>query len=388
MTVLDIARVRPLADRATTMPRSAIREIMMLAAGRSDVFHLEVGEPEFGTPDWIVDEAFRAVRAGATRYTPNSGTQRLRAAIAGRVGAKFGRGVEPDRVAVTTGAIGALFSAIFAVVDPGDEVLLPDPGWPNYESIVHLSGARAVRYAQPAGQGFLPDPAAMERLIGPRTKAIVISTPGNPTGAVFPRKIMEEIGRLAVRHGLYLISDEVYEDFVFEGEHVSALEVAPDDRVIVVSGFSKSYAMTGWRLGYLVCPPTVAAVAGAIQEPVTSCPSAPSQAAAEAALAGDQSVIGRFCDIYRRRRDILVEVFDDSSALPVVPQGAFYGFIAIGASGERSLAFAKRLLQEQSVAAVPGITFGPQSDGFIRVAFTVEDSRFREALRRLRGAIG
>jgi aspartate aminotransferase/aminotransferase len=266
--------------------------------------------------------------------------------------------------------------------------LLPDPGWPNYESIVHLAGGRAVRFAQPASRGFLPDVAAIEKLIGPRTKAILVNTPGNPTGAVFPRSLMEDLGRLTARHGIYLISDEVYEDFVFDGEHFGALTCAPEDRTLVVSGFSKSYAMTGWRLGYLICPPSIAPLAGAIQEPVTSCPSAPSQAAAEAALAGDQSAVRSFCDIYKRRRDILADVFAESGALPVVPQGAFYGFIDIGASGEGSVSFAKRLLQERAVAAVPGLTFGPASDGFIRVAFTIEDDRLRQALTRIQGMLG
>src|SRR5690606_12940331 len=149
--------------------------------------------------------------------------------------------------------------------------------------------------------------------------------------------------------------DEVYEDFVFEGEHVSALSVAPTDRTIVVSGFSKSFAMTGWRIGYLVCPPPIAALAGAIQEPVTSCPSAPSQAAAEAALAADSSVVRSFCEIYKRRRAILTEVFAGNEALPVVPEGAFYAFIDISAAKETSLPFAKRLLREHAVAAVPGV---------------------------------
>src|SRR5690606_23605689 len=159
--------------------------------------------------------------------------------------------------------------------------------------------------------------------------------------------------------------DEVYEDFVFEGTHTSALSCAPADRTMVVSGFSKSYAMTGWRLGYLICPPEIAPLAGAIQEPVTSCPSAPSQAAAMAALRTDAALVRSFCDIYRQRRDIVAEIFRGTGALPVVPQGAFYAFLDISGTGERSLAYAKRLLSEHAVASVPGSTFGPTSDSFI-----------------------
>ena len=379
--------LRPAASRALSMPRSAIREIMALAAGQPDIIHLEVGEPDFTTPDFIIEKAFAKVRAGATRYTPNAGTTSLRASIARHVTANSGQEIAAEQIVVTTGAIGALFSAAFAVLDPGDEILIPDPGWPNYQSIAHLAGATATTYNQPAARGFLPDAGEIEALISPRTKAILINSPGNPTGAVFPQQLMAAIAGLADRYGLYLISDEVYEDFVFEGIHVSALDAGSPDRTIIVSGVSKSYAMTGWRVGYLIAAPEIAKLAAALQEPVTSCPPAPSQAAAEAALAGGRADVVRFRDAYRRRRDILVEVFTGHDAVPVVPQGAFYGFLDIAQCGEKSLPFARRLLQEQRVAAVPGITFGPASDGFIRVAFTIEDAHLRDGLQRIRRAL-
>lgn len=379
--------VRPASVRAANMPRSAIREVMALAAGRGDVFHLEVGEPEFGTPDWITRSAFERVRAGATRYTPNVGVTSLREAVAARVESRCGMPVSAERVVITTGAVGALYSALFTVLDEGDDVLLPDPGWPNYSSIAHLAGARVVRFSQPAERGFLPSVAEIERLIGPRTKAILINTPCNPTGAVFPRPLMEGIGRLVARHGIYLICDEVYEDFTFDGPHVGALEVAPADRTFLVSGVSKSYAMTGWRIGYLVAPPQLASTVGAIQEPVTSCPSAPSQAAAEAALTGKAQDVSLFREIYRRRRDVVAEVFAGTQILPVVPQGAFYAFLDIGERQEGSLVFTKRLLAERGVACVPGVTFGPGSDRFLRIAFTIDDSRLLEALTIIRSEL-
>jgi len=375
------------AARARAMPRSAIREIMALAAGRSDVIHLEVGEPDAGTPAAIVAEAFARVRDGATRYTPNAGLAELRQRIAARVAARLGQAVGADSIVVTTGAIGALFTAIFAVADPGDEVLIPDPGWPNYESICHLAGARPVRYAQPAASGFLPDPAAIEALVGPRTRAILINTPGNPSGAVFPPALMAALGDIAARHGLWLISDEIYEDIVFDGRHVSAAAAAPSDRVILISGFSKSYAMTGWRLGYLVVPPELAAVCAGLQEPITSCPAAPSQAAGIAALDGPQDVVTGFRDTFRRRRDLMLEVFDGTGLVPARPAGAFYGLVDIGRSGLDSVRFAKALLTERGVATVPGITFGPSCDRFVRVAFTIADAPLREGLTRLRDRI-
>lgn len=376
-----------LAYRTSTMPRSAIRQIMALAAGRPEVLHLEVGEPDFSTPEAISAAAFEAVRGGATRYTPNAGTLSLRKAIADRTNRKFETAISADAVVVTTGAIGSLFSAMFAILDPGDEVLIPDPGWPNYKSIAHIAGATAVPYVQPAERGFLPDLEEIAALITPRTKAIIINTPGNPTGAIFDSELMRGIGQLVSRQGLYLISDEVYEDFVFEGEHVSALQVAPLDRTLVVSGVSKSFAMTGWRLGWLIAPPEVAALAASLQEPVTSCPPAPSQAAAEAALAIADADVKAFCEVYRKRRDVLLEVFSNSPALPAVPHGAFYAFLDIGASKLTSLEFARRLIEREAVAAVPGETFGATGDRFLRVAFTIEEMPLREALRRVRRMI-
>ena len=209
-----------------------------------------------------------------------------------------------------------------ALIDAGDEVLIPDPGWPNYEAIVHLAGAQAVRYQERASRGFLPDTAEIADLITPRTKALLINTPGNPSGAVFPAGLMAEIAAIVRRTGIYLVSDEIYEDIVFESEHVSAAADTPADRVFIVSGFSKSYAMTGWRLGWLICPPSLSWNVAGLQEPVTSCASTIAQKAGEAALGGDQKSVAELREIFRRRRDIVVDVFGNTGLLPVAPQGA------------------------------------------------------------------
>lgn len=380
------SQARGASRRVGGMPRSAIREIMALAAGRPEVIHLEVGEPDFGTPPAIIEAAFSAVRAGATRYTPNAGVPRLRALVAERTAQRAGVPVAADQVVVTTGAIGALFTALNVLMDPGDEVLIPDPGWPNYESIVHLAGGRPVRYGLPAAAGFRPDFASLDALIGPRTKAIVINSPGNPTGAVFDRAIMSGFADLAVRHGIYLVSDEIYEDIAFGTEPVSALSVAPPDRTLLISGVSKTYAMTGWRLGWLVAPRELAALSAGLQEPVTSCPSAPSQAAAIAALEGPQDEAAHFCDVFRRRRDLLLDVFGGTGLLPAAPEGAFYALVDISGTGKDSVAFAKEFLLSAGVATVPGITFGLSTDRMVRVAFTIEDGRLRTGLERLRDA--
>lgn len=360
---------------------------MALAAERSDVIHLEVGEPDATTPQHIIEAGFQAARAGWTHYSPNAGLQSLRERIAERTSRRWGAQITPAQVVVTTGAIGALFTSIVTVVEGSDEILIPDPGWPNYESIAHLIGASAVRYSLAAQNGFLPDPDEIASKVTARTKAILINTPGNPTGAVFPRAIMERLTDIVRERGIYLISDEIYEDIVFGRDHVSggAFELASN--VFVISGFSKTYAMTGWRLGWLICPPDLAPVATGLQEPLTSCASTIAQKAGEAALAGPDDAVAQFRDTFRRRRDILVDIFGKSGLLPVVPEGAFYGLVDISRTGLQSLDFAKRFLLERNVATVPGITFGPSCDRFVRVAFTIDDERLREGLQRLRDYI-
>ena len=382
-----IVPVRNASQRAADLPRSAIRQIMALAAGRPNVIHLEVGEPDFSTPQHITDAAFAAASAGWTKYSPNAGLSALRRQVAARASRHSKEPVVTDQVVITTGAIGALYSALMAVVDAGDEVLVPDPGWPNYEAIVHLAGARAVRYQERASRRFLPNATEIAGLITPRTKALLINTPGNPSGAVFPESLMAEISAIVRRAGIYLVSDEIYEDIVFESEHVSAAALTPSDRVFIVSGFSKSYAMTGWRLGWLVCPPNLSSIVAGLQEPVTSCASTIAQKAGEAALGGDQTSVTELRDIFRRRRDIVVDVFGNTGLLPITPQGAFYALIDINSTGQRSLEFAKDFLVACDTAVVPGITFGPNCDRYVRVAFTTADEQLREGLLRLRAYI-
>lgn len=379
---------RELSRRASTMPRSAIREIMALGAGREDVIHLEVGEPDFTTANGIIETAFAAVKAGATKYTSNAGRPTLRAAIAARAARRSGAAVTADQVIVTVGAIGALYVSLMSVLDAGDEVLIPDPGWPNYESIAVLAGAKPVRYPLPVSRSLVPDPDDIAKRIGPRTKAIVVNSPGNPTGSVFPADVVAAIGELASRTGIHVISDEVYEDIVFDGaRHVSFLGNTPDDRLFLVSGASKSFAMTGWRLGWAICPKHAVSILEKLQEPVVSCAPAPSQVAAEAALASPDDVVEKGRATFQRRRDIFIDVIGPTGKAVVQPQGAFYGLVQINDTSTDALTFAKRLLLERGVAVVPGDTFGASTARMVRVAFTIEDSRLREGLRRLADAL-
>lgn len=375
---------KPISRRVETMPRSAIRTIMTLAAERKNVIHLEAGEPDFFTPPHIVEGAYAALKEGWTKYTANAGIAPLRALIAARSSARAGKPVEAERVVVTVGAVGALFTAVVMVCEAGDELLIPDPGWPNYVSIPHIIGVKPVRFRMPAARGFLPDLADIEAKITPKTKAILINTPGNPTGVVFPADVMKGIVDIARRHGIYVISDEIYEDLVFNGEHVSAARFSLDEQVFIVSGVSKSYSMTGWRLGYLVCPPGLAQYAAAIQEPIVSNAPAVSQKAAEAALGGPQDCVAEAAATFQRRRDILLEVLGNTGLLMAEPDGSFYALVSIGGHFTDSMEFAKALITEREVATVPGVTFGEESARAVRVAFTTRDDRLRTGLERLR----
>jgi aspartate/methionine/tyrosine aminotransferase len=363
------------------MPRSGIREVMELAAGMADVIHLEVGEPDFNTPDPIIDGAFEAARAGYTKYTPNAGYLSLREAIVRKLAADNGLTATPDQVVVTAGAVGALATGTLSVVDPGDEVLVPDPGWPNYTSIAVVAGGRPIPYPLRRERAFTPDFEALGRLVGPGTKLLVINSPGNPTGAVYPGSVVRALVDFAREHDLYVLSDEVYEALVFEGEHVPAARFDDDGRVISVFGCSKTYAMTGWRLGYGLASLPIAALMAKLQEPLISCASSVSQKAAEAALAMDQSPVAAMRDAYRARRDLVVAEL--GGRLAAVPQGALYALVDVSAAGSDSYAVAKALLAHALVATAPGETFGTSGVGMVRISLGTSPELLVEGCRRI-----
>jgi aspartate aminotransferase/aminotransferase len=290
--------------------------------------------------------------------------------------------VDAGNVIVTTGAVGGIYSVVTALVDPGDEVLLPDPVWPNYRSIVHVAGGRIVSFPLHPESGFLPDPQEVAARITPRTKLMVINTPCNPTGTILPGEILSALGEIASQTGVWIVSDEIYEDLVFENKHVSLLGRAPADRTVIISGFSKTYAMTGWRLGWVVCSPALASVLTALQEPLTSGASAIAQKAGEAALTGPQDCVEAFREAFRRRRDLVLEIVGD--LLAARPAGSFYALVNVQRKTPNSLEFAKDLLSAQGVAVVPAGAFGSITEGHVRVAFTLPEPELREGLTRLR----
>jgi len=368
---------------AQGIPASGIKKMRELVRTLEGVIHLEVGEPDFPTPAAVIESAFDAARHGATRYTPTNGTPELRAAIAARASRRRGRAVSPDEIVVTSSGTQGLLVALFTLLDEGDEILLPDPGWPNYASIVFATRATPVLYTQRADTGFVPDLAELRRLVTPRTKAILINNPSNPLSSVFPRQLVEGVVRFAEEHDLYIVSDEIYEDFTFDAPHIPAALFDTDGRVVTLSGFSKTYAMTGWRLGYLVASPSLAAELTKVEGPLLSCPSAVSQSAGLAALALPEAEVDAMRDSYRRRRDLVVAHLQPAGLLPSVPRGAFYAFVDLSSVGMDTNAVALRLLEEERVATTPGESFGQGGRGFVRLSFATEESELVEGLRRI-----
>ena len=375
--------MKPLNHLTNEMPSSGIRKIFEMSQAINDCIHLEVGQPDFRTPEHILEAIANAAYDGFTRYTAGAGIPELREAIAQKVTEKNGFSTEPTNVVVSPGAVGSIMSTLLAIAEPGDEILIPDPGWPNYVTQMACAGCKGIRYPLDPENGFQIDFTALEKLVTPRTKAMIVNTPGNPTGAVFPHEAVERIVEFIRRYDLYLISDEVYEDIVFEGKHTSAGFFNDDGRIVTVFGFSKSYAVTGLRVGYTVCEENLAKLITKIQQPLFSCACSISQKACLAAQTGPQEPVYEMVKAYRERRDAVIEILRDNDLYRYTPNGAFYILIDISRAGMNSTDFALELLREKKVAVAPGETFGPMTSSFIRVAFSTDTEKCIEGTRIL-----
>lgn len=370
-----------LSQLASDLKRSGIRVIMDLAMGMNDIVRLEVGEPLFGTPEHIVQAGCTALQDGFTKYTPNAGILSLREIIAQRLNADYSLNLTADNIVITVGGVGAVSSAVRALTDLGDEVLISDPCWPNYEMIIACAGAVPKRYQLDPEQGFLPNLSNIEKALTSKTKVLVINTPSNPLGIVYPQKLMRELVEFARQHDLYVISDEVYEKIIFEGQHSSALSFDSDGRVVGAFSFSKTYAMTGWRVGYAVAAPHVAALITKLQEAYVSCTPGVAQKAAEAALTGSQDCVDMMRDTYKENRRLAREILDHYGIPYLNPQGAFYLWVDV--NSQDSTAFAKELLLKHKVAVAPGNTFGPVGERYIRISLASSQAAIEEGLERI-----
>jgi len=382
-----------LADRMAKLGTEGAFEVLARARALEDagakIIHLEIGEPDFPTAPHIVEAAVEALRAGATHYVPAPGIMPLREAVAAFLERTGRMRVTPDRVVVTPGAKPIMFFTILALANEGDEVLYPDPGFPMYESIASFAGAVPVPVPLRERNGFRIDTDELERLITPRSRLLIINSPHNPCGSALTREDCEAIADIALRHDLAVLSDEVYWAIRYDGKHASVLDVdGMADRTILLDGWSKTFAMTGWRLGFGVFPP-------ALVEPVTrlainsvSCTSAFSQYGAIAALEGSWEPVEQMVSEFSRRRDIVVAGLNDLPGIScLAPQGAFYAFANITGTGFTATELQAALLKEAGVATLAGTAFGPWGEGFLRLSYANSAENLRAAIEAIRAQV-
>jgi len=378
---------RRFAESMSRLPRSGIRRVFDEASKYPDCIRLEVGEPSFSTPEHVKAAARDAMAANFTRYTPNAGILELREAIVEKVKRRNSLTVSTDDIVVTSGGVEAVFTTLAALVNPGDEVLISDPSWPNYVQMTVLLGVQAVYYPLKLENDLIPTIADIEAQITPRTKVLLINSPSNPTGSSIPESRLREILELARKHDLWVISDEVYDEIYFDTPPVSMQSLDTDSRVITVFSFSKTYAMTGWRVGYLVGPRDIVSHILRVQEPVTSCVNSVAQKAAVAALTGDQSCVAEMRTAYATRAKLVTKILDTHDIPYARPSGAFYTMIDITRSGLTDVDFVSRMITEKRVAVVPGSAFGPNSGAFVRMSLASSEDDLTKGATRLSEAI-
>jgi len=374
-----------MSDRAGFLARRPRNRMMTLAAKYQDVISLGRGDPDLPTPPHIVEAAHRAARDGHTHYTPSLGIVPLREAISAKLKRENHVDYGPDEVLVTTGGQEALCVIMQSLLNPGDEVILPSPTYTTYALAAHLAGGTPVHVPLDPDGGFQIDAAAIERHLTPRTKAIAVVSPNNPTATVQSRHALEAVADIARRHNLLVISDEIYEKILFDGAVHHSISSFPDmrDRTITVNGFSKAYSMTGWRVGWVAAPAPLMTGLQAVKDTYTICTPAPNQWAALAAIAGPQDCVEETVSIYARRRAWLLAGLQEAG-LPFAPSGgSLFVFADIRQTGVSSEQFCIDLLDRARVITYPGGDFGPGGEGFVRMSLLAPDPRFREAVDRI-----
>jgi aspartate/methionine/tyrosine aminotransferase len=352
-----------------------------------DIIHLEIGEPDFDTPHNIISSAVNALNAGWTHYGPSAGLPELRKAIADEVSHSRGVRVQPEEVVVVPGGKPIIFFSILALIDEGDEVIYPNPGFPIYESMINYVGGRGVPIRLREERDFRLDVNELEELIGDRTKLIVLNSPHNPTGGVLNKRDIEQIAQAIGDRNIFVLSDEIYSRLIFDGSHHSILsEPGFKERTILLDGFSKTYAMTGWRMGYGVMRPDLATQVARLMTNSSSCTASFSQVAGVEALRGDQRSVDHMRDEFQRRRDMFVAGLNRIKGFSCrMPKGAFYVFPNITGTGWKSKALADALLEEAGVACLSGTSFGEFGEGYLRFSIANSMENLSRALERIEG---
>jgi len=375
-----------LSQRVSSLKPSGIRRFFDIAATMQDVISLGIGEPDFDTPRPVVEAGIRSLQQGRTHYTSNAGTLELRRALTANLERLYGVQYDPaNEVVITVGGSEALYLTATALLDPGDEVIIPTPCFVSYQAEVFLADGVPVEIPCRMEDNFDVDPVRIEAAITPRTKAILLGFPNNPTGAVATRERLLEIARLAEKYDLIVISDEIYDRLVYGGHRHVCFPTLPNmrGRTVLLGGFSKDYAMTGWRIGYACAPaPILQGLLRVHQYTVMSAPTIAQDAAVVAIQDEDESVMAMVEEYDRRRRMLVPEL--NRIGLPTFePKGAFYAFPKVSVTGLDDETFATRLLQEEKVAVVPGNSFGAGGEGFCRISYATAYEKIEEALRRI-----
>ena len=388
---MPLRLARRMQNLGTETAFEVLAKARKLEAQGRNIVHLEIGEPDFPTPANIVEAAQKAIRDGFTHYTPAGGLMPARQAVADWIRRLYEVEVVPEQVVMVPGSKNVLLFTILALIDEGTEAIVPDPGYPIYESLVVMAGGRAVPVALRERNDFRLDVEELKSKITPRTRLIVINAPHNPTGGVLSLKDLEAIAELAQQHDLYVLSDEVYGQITYDGHHASILTVpGMVDRTIYSDGLSKAYAMCGWRLGFAVAPLPLAQRMETLMINSSSCAAAFTQMAAIEALTSPESdrAVEAMVAEFKRRRDVVV---DRLNAVPGVrchtPLGAFYVFPNVTGTGQNERELADRMLYEGGVAVLPGTSFGEMGKGYIRLSYANSVDQIEEGVRRMRGVL-
>ncbi len=355
------------------------------AAGR-EIIHLEIGQPDYDTYENIKAAGIRAITEGETRYTPPAGIKRLREAIAKQAGEQRGMRFDPEQVVVAPGAKPNLFFPALALIETGDEVIYPNPGFPTYEAMIGVAGGKPVPVPLLEEKQFSFDLEALYRLVSPRTRLVILNSPGNPTGGVMPLDDLKEVARLAREKNFWVMSDEIYSRLAYDGLNVPSIACLPgmQERSIIIDGFSKTYAMTGWRLGYGIMPQALARVVELLLTHSVGCTAQFTQLAGVEALTGPQDQVDRMVQEYQNRRDLLVEGLNTIPGIRCQkPQGAFYVFPNIKSFGLSSSIMAGLLLEKAGVAVLPGSSFGEFGEGYLRLTYSNSAQNICKAIQRL-----
>ena len=382
----DLKSVRDkVSKRVLGLPRSGIRDFFDIVSTRKDIISLGIGEPDFDTPWHIRESMIFAIERGATCYTSNAGLLKLRKEISAYVEKGYGLRYDAEtEVLITVGVSEGLDIAIRALIEPGDEVLYHEPCFVSYSPEIVLAGGVPVAIETKAEDHFRLTRAALEEKVTERTKVLLLNYPNNPTGAMLDEESIQQIAAFAVEHDLIVITDEIYAELTYDREHRSiATEPGMQERTIFLNGFSKTWAMTGLRLGYVCAPAPLSDAMGKIHQYLVMCAPTPSQEAAIEALRNGASGVEQMRGSYKKRRNFIHRSLEEMGLPCVKPEGAFYAFPYIGDLGMKSMDFAMTLLDEESVAAVPGTAFGACGEGFLRCSYATSMDELKEAMVRL-----